>query len=111
MACNCQNITRVYIGSIATDTGNTFLIATPNRTTVADNKEKLSFIFTVGCPAGGEALPVFAVINGANVPIYDKYGNKLLGVSIKTRRNIHAYYGSNGATGAHVQFTNFPCEG
>lgn len=111
MSCNNSNIVRVFITSVAADAGNTFLIASPARTTVAGNKEKLSFIFTAGCPAEGETFPVYAVINGANVPVYDKYGNRLLGVSIKTRRNIHAYYGANGADGAHIQFTNFPCEG
>lgn len=112
MACPCCGaVTRAIVTSIAADAGNTFLIATPSNTVTAVNKEKIDLIFTVEAPAGGEAFPVYVVINGANVPVYDKYGNKLLGVSIKTRRNLHAYFGTNGAAGAHLQLTKFPyCE-
>lgn len=112
MACPCCGaVTRAIIGSVVPDAGNTFLGATPDSTVNAVDKEKISLIFKVGVPSAGAALPVFVVVNGENVPVYDKYGNKLLGVSIKTRKNLHAYFGTNGAEGAHLQLTNFPwCE-
>jgi len=109
MSCPCCGaVTRAIISSVAIDTGNTYLIATPNNSVTAVDKEKISLVFTAGAPSTGAALPVYVVINGANVPVYDKYGNILLGVSIKTRRNLHAFYGTNGAAGAHLQLTKFP---
>lgn len=112
MACPCCGaVTRAVVTSIAADAGNTFLIATPSNTITAVNKEKIDLIFAAGVPSGGDALPVNVVINGANVPVYDKYGNVLLGVAIKQRRNLHAYFGTNGAEGAHLQLTKYPwCE-
>ena len=112
MACPCCGaVTRAIIGTVAPDAGNSFLQATPETTVTAVDKERISLIFKVGAPSASAALPVYVVVNGANVPVYDKYGNKLLGVSIKTRKNLHAYYATNGATGAHLQLTNFPwCE-
>lgn len=112
MACPCCGaVTRAIIGNIAPDAGNTFLIATPDSTLVASDKEKISLIFRAGVPSGSAALPVYVVVNGANVPVYDKYGNKLLGVSVRTRKNLHAYFGTNGAAGSHIQLTKFPdCE-
>ena len=110
MACPCCGAgTRAVVGTFAIDTG--VLVGTPTTPVTVIDKEKIDLIFAAGVPAGGDALPVNVVINGANVPVYDKYGNVLLGVAIKQRRNLHAYFGTNGAEGAHLQLTKYPwCE-
>lgn len=111
MACMCCNYKRVIVGKIEIGTGNAFILGTPNQTVTASDKDRIGLVFTTGVPSGGEGLPLFVTVNGASVPVYDKYGNKIFGACIKTRKLLHAYFGTNGAAGEHIQLTQFPyCE-
>ena len=113
MSCNCNttnsNTLRSTIGTAAVDTGGTYVLLTPDNALAPVNQQRLSLAVTTSIPTAGMSLPVYVVMNGANVPVYDKYGNIVYGTDIMTRAAMHGYYGVNGSGGtAHVQLVNFP---
>lgn len=78
--CNCcaQNIIlRSMISTAAVDAGNTYVLLTPDTELSPVNEQKVSLMVNTSIPSGGMILPVYVVMNGANVPMFDKYGNIL----------------------------------
>lgn len=111
MACNCNNsnVFRSLVGNIANNTAGTAVVLTPDNTLSPVNESKVSFIPTVAVPVAGMSLPAYIQLNGATVPIYDRFGNIVYGANIRTRYAYRGYYGTNGVGGtAHLQLTNYP---
>lgn len=111
MSCNCCNSNTLHglITAAAVNTGGTAVVLTPQNALSPVNQQRLSLSVTVTIPTAGMSLPVNVVMDGANVPVYDKYGNVVYGSDILTGAVMNGYYGTNGSGGtAHVQLVNFP---
>ena len=76
------------------------------------DKERFGLRLTTA-PTGGATLPVSATINGADVPVLDRYGNIVYGNQLKAGQVIYGYFGSNGSGAtAHIiatKVTNPSC--
>lgn len=111
MACNCNNnsIFRSIVKNVALNTAGTILVLTPENDLEPVNENKVGFIVTASVPGAGMALPATIVVNGASVPIYDRFGNIVYGSNIRTRFEYKGFYGTNGAGNtAHIQLVNYP---
>lgn len=109
MACNCNNVQRSLIRSIAVNSASTAVILTPDDSVTLENEGKFSFVVAASVPVAGMSLPAYMVVGGANVPIYDRFGNIIYGANLRTRFEYKTYYGTNGAGGtAHIQVVNYP---
>ena len=107
MACNC--VQRSIIRDIAVNTAGTAVILTPENGVNLENEERFSFIVAASVPVAGMSLPAYLVIGGANVPVYDRYGNIIYGANIRTRFGYKTYFGTNGTGGtSHIQVVNYP---
>lgn len=71
--------------------------------TLADNPngivslQRVCFVICQNIPTAGETLPVQVTINGANIPVYNKYSLPVTGSDLRTRRKYRGYYVVNGA--------------
>ena len=70
----------------------------------ATDKDRFCFKLCQSIPAAGSTLPVQVTVNGTNIPLWNKYGNPILGSQLRTRK----YCGYYGATTPHVILTNTP---
>lgn len=103
---NCNNIS-ISNATVAVDSTN--LLITPNADLTPLNEGRVAIRIVNSVPAAGMSLPVTITINGADVSVYDKYGNILYGYGLRPYAILKGYYGNNG-TGAtaHLQLVNFP---
>lgn len=67
--------------------------------------EKFCFQLKDSIPSAGAALPVTLSVNGAVVPLLNKYGNPVTGADLLKCRTYKGYY---GATEPHVIIHNSP---
>lgn len=70
----------------------------------AINRDHVCFKLCQEIPAAGASLPVQVTVNGTAIPLWNKYGNPVLGSQL-TRRKYIGYYGS---TTPHVIISNSP---
>lgn len=70
----------------------------------ATDKDRFCFKLCQSIPTAGAALPVQVEIAGIFVPLWNKYGNPILGSQLRRRK----YCGYYGATTPHVILTNTP---
>jgi len=104
--CTCNIVSRSS-ATVAVSSSN--LLITPTDTLSPLNEGKVAIMITNSVPAAGAALPVTITLNGAEVAVYDKYGNVLYGYGIRPLAVMRGYYGNNGADEtAHLQLTNYP---
>lgn len=68
------------------------------------DKDRFCFKLCQAIPEAGSNLPVQVTVNGAPVPLWNKYGNPILGSQLRNRK----YIGYYGATTPHVILTNTP---
>lgn len=111
MACNCNNNTTsdVAKSNATVAVASTNLLATPTDTLSPLNEGRVAIRITNSVPASGASLPVTVMLNGSEVPVYDKYGNILYGYGIRPYAIMKGYYGNNGASStAHLQLVNYP---
>jgi hypothetical protein len=108
MRCCCKNTCNIITGTVAVDGAN--LVITPVATQITpENEDRVCLVVTNRVPAAGMTLPVVITIGGANIPVYDKFGNIVYGASLRTNTLIKGYYGVNGSGGtAHIQVVNQP---
>lgn len=105
--CNCKNTCNIITGTAAVVETN--LVITPSTAVTPDNEDRLCIVVTNSVTAAGMTLPVLITLGGAQVPVYDKFGNIVYGASLRSNTVIKAYYGVNGSGGtAHVQVVNQP---
>lgn len=91
--------------------------------TVADNKvvvtfqddptdildtEHFCFRLCQTLPTGASSLQVFLVVNGSNVPLWNRYGDIVTLGTLKTRCTYKGYYGTQQTK--HVIAINTPAE-
>lgn len=95
MSC-CKSI-RIANSVTVSDTAVVLDFASGN-TGIADT-QPFNFRLCQSIPSTGDELPVQVTVNGTAVPLWNKYGNPVLGADLKTRVNYCAFY---GATTPHV---------
>jgi hypothetical protein len=107
--CCCECNSNTYSSTANVSVSTTVLLITPTETLSPDNESRVSVKIINSVPADGVALPVSIVLNGANVPVYDKFGNILYGYGIRPYTVLKGYFGNNGAgSTAHFQLVNYP---
>lgn len=92
----CKRI-RFVNGVTVTDT-NVVLTFEAEATGIADT-QPLNFRLCQSVPADGAELPVQVTVNGTAVPLWNRYGNPVLGKELAARVN---YLGAYGASTPHV---------
>lgn len=91
--------------TVAVDSGGTNLVLTFSDNPTATNQERFCFRIAQAIPTAGLSLPVQITVNGAAVPLLDRYGNTALGASLVQN---HLYKGYYGTSTAHVLTTSLP---
>jgi hypothetical protein len=105
--CSCNNNTTVSTANVAVSTS--VLLITPTETLSPENESRVAVKIINSVPADGVTLPVEILLNGANVPVYDKFGNVLYGYGIRPNTVLKGFFGNNGAGAtAHLQLVNYP---
>lgn len=69
------------------------------------DKDRFCFKLADKIPAEGANLPVQVTVNGSTIPLWNKYGNPILGSQLTTGRKYNGYY---GATTPHIIVYNTP---
>lgn len=69
------------------------------------DKELFCFRICTNIPDAAAGLPVLLSINGTTVPLWNKYGNPMIGANLRRNKLYKAYY---GATTPHVIAFNTP---
>lgn len=97
----------VTITTTDSDSGATsILLLTFTDSATAADRDHFCFIVCQNLPAGASTLPVYAVVNGANVPVWNKFGDPAKGSELLTRTRYTGFYGATTST--HVIATNLP---
>lgn len=111
MPCNCNynwndRVLFSTVGTVTIETASVQL--TPDHAIIPDDYQRVGLVITSNA-GKGSTLPVTVVINGTPVPLYDKAGNQILGITLPTRFKLKCYFGSNGADGEdHLIAINTP---
>lgn len=72
------------------------------------NETRFCFKIFDDVPATGSALPVTISVNGVQVPVWNKYGNPMLGADLNKCKVYKGWYTSTAP--AHVIVSNEPME-
>lgn len=100
--CNtCQNF---YCANSVTVGTTEVTIAFSKAVTLA-NQDKVCFRLCQSIPDTAAGLPVVLSINGTTVPLWNKYGNPIIGANLKTRFLYKGFYGDSTP---HVILINTP---
>lgn len=100
----CKNFHRT--SSVAVSGSDLVLTFSDNPTGLA-SLTPMCFVICQNIPSAGSALPIQAVVNGANVPVYNKYSLATTGSDFRTRRRYRGYYVVNGSD-SYVIVENIP---
>lgn len=101
MACKYYHET----STVAVDSGATNLVMTFSDAPTVANRDKFCFRILQSIPTAGAALPVQVTVNGAAVPLLDRYGNTVLGAQLTKCKLYKGHYGSSSG---HVLTTSLP---
>jgi hypothetical protein len=71
----------------------------------AVDKDRFCFKLSETIPLAGATLPVQVTVNGGSIPLWNKYGNPIIGSQLTKGRKYTGYY---GATTPHVILQNTP---
>lgn len=74
--------------------------------TVTD-KQRFCFRLLTAIPTAALTYPVQLTVNGTTVPLWNKYGNPVIGGDLTQGKLVTGFY---GATNPHVIGTNIPCK-
>lgn len=105
MSCNCCQYFHKS-STVAISGGNVVITLADAPTGIVDTT-KFCFVICQSIPTGSSGLPVVLVINGVNVPLWNKYGDIVTGDELKTRCTYKGYYGVQG-TSPHIIAINTP---
>lgn len=105
MSCNCCQY--FHKSSTVAIVGSNLVISFADAPTGIVDTTKFCFAILQSIPTGSATLPVVLVINGVNVPMWDKYGDIVLGGTLTTRKCYKGYYGVV-ASAPHVITVNTP---
>lgn len=96
----CKNFHRS--ATVAVNAGKCVITFKDAPTGIVD-KSRFCFAICQAIPDDAMALPVMLVINGAQVPLWDKYGDVATASELKTRCSIKGWYGvQTTGTGSDV---------
>lgn len=85
--------------------GTDAVVLTFSSPAIVADKDRFCFKLCQSIPETGANLPVQITVNGTTlVPLWNKYGNPILGGQLRNRK----YVGYYGATVPHVILTNTP---
>lgn len=97
-----------YFHCVTTVTVATNLELSFTNSPVVTDRERFCFRLRDDIPVTGNALPVTISVNGVQVPVWNKYGNPMLGAELKRCKVFKGWY---GATVPHVIVENDPVNG
>lgn len=110
MSCNTCNIfyksNTVTVG--ATEVVITLKNCNGDAPTGYVSPQRLCFVICESLPSGTLTLPVEVVIDGVNVPLWNKQGNVFTYGELKSRKNYKCWYGVQGVD-PHLIAVNDPC--
>jgi hypothetical protein len=89
----------IHCGNTVTVTDTAVEISFADGATGVADTQPFNFRLCQSIPADGAALPVTLNVNGASVPLWNRYGNPVIGSQLKSRVNYCGFY---GATTPHV---------
>lgn len=101
--CNCK----FYKVQSATVDGNSLILSFANPVT-ANDKDKFSFVICTVIPSTATPVPVLVTVNGANIPLLNKFGNPVFSNEIRNRKLYVGYYGSQATP--HIIIHNIGCD-
>lgn len=120
MMCQCCNPNFHFVSG-ATITNDTLVLSFNDSPTGLTDTSKFCFRFSNGLtlPSGYATLPVVASVNGTTIPVWNKYGDVMLGSQIKlntcggacSRYVYKGYIGSqtvDTTTTLHLLVSNIP---
>lgn len=95
MACKHMHV----VNNVIVNTGSSTVVLNFTVPATAENKD--TFCFKIPCqyaiPSSAAAYTVYATINGATVPVWDKYGNPATGNLFRTCKGYKGYFGGTTA--------------
>lgn len=88
MACNSTCKYFHYVNSMTISSGKLVLAFSDNPTGLSST-DRFCFRFNpnMSFPSGYASLPVYATINGTQIPVWDKYGNVMTGSELIAASN------------------------
>lgn len=89
--CNCCNSFYKVTSATASATDLTLAFSP---VVGANNKQRFWFAICTALPNTTTPVPVQVTVNGATVPLLDKYGNTVFSNALKTRKIYKGYFGS-----------------
>ena len=116
MNCQC-NDPNFHFVSNASISGSQLIISFSDSPINIEDTNKFLFRFSTGVdlPTGYGDLPVYAVVNGSNIPVWNKYGDVMYGREFKlnmtgkacSRYTYKGYIGSQDGD-LHLILINLP---
>lgn len=103
--CPCAEVNYSLVGTITVTTTALLVPDTPLSPT---NTERVVLRLTT-TPSGASNVPANVTLNGANVPVLDRYGNTIYGNQLSTGMVLKGYFGTNGiGATSHFIVVNYP---
>ena len=90
MKCTC-----FHLGSTVTVSATAVTIAFQDGATGIADTQRFCFRLCQSIPATASDLPVQLTVNGVAVPLWNRFGNPVLGSDLKTRVNYKGFYGAS----------------
>lgn len=85
----------IHCGNNVTVTETAVEITFADGATGIADTQPFNFRLCTAIPASGADLPVTFTVNGASVPLWDRYGNPVTGSGLTTRVNYCGFYGAS----------------
>lgn len=88
----------MHLSSTVTVSNGKVVISLQGNPTGITDTMRFCFRICQSIPDGATGLPVVLVVNGANVPLWNKFGDIVTGNVLKTRYTYKGYYGIQTTT-------------
>lgn len=102
----CVKCNNLHKTSAITTTDTNLVLTFADNPTDIINEQHFCFIICQDIPATGAALATQLTVNGAAVPLWDKYGNLVPGCGLKKGIIYRGYFGTG--TADHVISSMLP---
>lgn len=102
----CGNCKYLHKSSTVTVSETNVVITFVDSPTGIENEKKFCFIICQDIPSDGNALAVQLTVNGAAVPLWDKYGNPVPGCGLTKGQMYTGYFGTGTAN--HIISSGLP---
>lgn len=103
----CTNCDNLHKSSTVAIVGGNVVVSFSDTPTGITDTTPFCFAICQTLPSGTDGLPVVLVVNGVNVPFWNKYGDVVTGDTLVTRKLYKGYYGLQGSN-PHVISVNAP---